>query len=263
MKGNLFWGVGGFSGPASHPTFTLHIVLPLKLHLAGPKEVELGTARSGCHKCGHSLSMECMILWDGVAGNWNTQQEGAGEKELKTLRWPGNLWHWGHGGWGIGQDKEFAVSSDLPSRPQRSILKAELERDRKTQIVRDREERDQSQMPIEMLPIIHTCAWHLYFASPFHRWNAEAQGGEENVSHLKTKGKRVHRGVLDLQTQPCIRDQEGDLDKQIGQEADIWVSCSYLHNCVGDIDITWKATIVHPPNTSESMSKLVKMEWWR
>ena len=37
-------GTGRFEGPSSDPTFAFHLVVHLKLHLAGPEEVALGTA---------------------------------------------------------------------------------------------------------------------------------------------------------------------------------------------------------------------------
>lgn len=37
-------GTGRVAGPSSGPTFAFHVVVHLKLHLAGPEEVALGTA---------------------------------------------------------------------------------------------------------------------------------------------------------------------------------------------------------------------------
>ena len=37
-------GTGRVAGPFSDPTFAFHVVVHLKLHLAGPEEVALGTA---------------------------------------------------------------------------------------------------------------------------------------------------------------------------------------------------------------------------
>lgn len=74
-------GVGGAAGPSSDPTFAFHVVVHLKLHLAGPEEVALGTAEVAAVTAAESvLGTLDAEGGEGKGGALGSQGKGAGEK---------------------------------------------------------------------------------------------------------------------------------------------------------------------------------------
>lgn len=112
--------------------------------------------------------------------------------------------------YGVGGEKLAHLCTAARQTPEDPLIpKAVLERTTKRQAESEtRAERDQSWVPIEMLPVALTPAQYLFFsASPFHRQNTEAQGAEEK--HLIPDGpaKRVSRGGTrpqNFQIQPSV-----------------------------------------------------------
>lgn len=103
--------------------------------------------------------------------------------------------------YGVGA-RNSPISVQLPDRPQRTFLipEAELERETKKQRQAEsdtRGERGQRQVPIETPPVTLTPAQHFDFsASPFHRWNSEAQREKKKkrkTPYLMAQTKGVSR----------------------------------------------------------------------
>lgn len=63
-------GTGRFGVPSSDPTFAFHVVVHLKLHLAGPEEVAVGDSRRG--------SGDSVRICPRDAGYWGRSGQGAG-----------------------------------------------------------------------------------------------------------------------------------------------------------------------------------------
>lgn len=92
------------AGPPSDPTFAFHVVVHLKLHLAGPEEVALGTAEVAAATVAESvqgtLDTGEVGARDWGTGGWALRGRGAGEKEAKSACWPGETRSREWIGWG-------------------------------------------------------------------------------------------------------------------------------------------------------------------
>lgn len=201
-------GTGRVAGPSRDPTFAFHVVVHLKLHLAGPEDVALGTAEVAAVTVA-GLSKGCWILGRGGQGAGALGAGFSGRRALGRKRpsQPASSEKHGVGVYGVGA-RNSPISVQLPDRPQRTFLIPEVELEAETKRQRQAEletrgERHLNQVPIEDAISNTPARCFAFSASPFPRWNTEPQRGEEKCPTSQAKGvNRGSTGPQDFQIQP-------------------------------------------------------------